>query len=107
MKRKELLESIAQKTGVTVTEIDRVLKALVKIIQQALKSDDKVLLSGLGSFQSKKRKAHLGRNMKTGEAVKIPEGKKVYFKPTPLLRKIVLSQPPAQVQPNEEKQTTI
>ncbi|MDR1662891.1 MAG: HU family DNA-binding protein [Endomicrobium sp.] len=54
-----------------------------------LKNGDVVSLSGLGSFKVKLKKAKQGRNPKTRELISIPEGKKVSFKPTTTLRRII------------------
>ena len=89
MKKPDLVKSISDATGLTLGETSRVIKALVKTIQDTIKKHEVVSLSGLGSFRSKPRKARLGRNPKTGQLIPVPPGNKVSFKPTTTLRKLI------------------
>ncbi len=89
MKKPEVVKRVAEAAGLTYGDANRGIKALVKIIQDALKKGDVVSLSGLGSFRTKARKARQGRNPKTGEIIPVPPGKKVSFKPTTTLRKLI------------------
>jgi DNA-binding protein HU-beta len=54
--------------------------ALLNAVQHALRSGDKVVLAGIGSFHVKMRKAKIGRNPKTGQIVPIPPRRAVRFK---------------------------
>jgi len=47
---------------------------------------DRVELRGFGAFSVKKRKARLGRNPRTGEAVNVAEKHVAFFKTGKLLR---------------------
>ncbi len=89
MKKPEVVKSVAEAAGLTYGDANRGIKALVKVIQDALKKSEVVSLSGLGSFRTKNRKARQGRNPKTGEIIPVPPGKKVSFKPTTTLRKLI------------------
>jgi nucleoid DNA-binding protein len=89
MKKPEVVKSVAEVAGLTYGDANRGIKALVKVIQDALKKGEVVSLSGLGSFRTKNRKARQGRNPKTGEIIPVPPGKKVSFKPTTTLRKLI------------------
>ncbi len=59
-----------------LTAVDAVLNA----IQHSLRSGEKVVLAGIGSFHVKMRKAKIGRNPKTGQTVPIPPRRAVRFK---------------------------
>ena len=89
MKRKEFLKFVSEKAGVNITKTEQVLKAFVKVLHEALKAGEKVSISGLGSFLVKPTKPKVGRNPKTGEVIPIPERKKISFRPTDRLRKII------------------
>jgi len=89
MKKPDVIKQIANVSGLTQADVNIAIKALVKVIQNNLKSGESVSLSGLGSFKSKDRKARQGRNPKTGAIVPVPAGKKVSFKPTTTLRKLI------------------
>ncbi|GAB1402529.1 HU family DNA-binding protein [Elusimicrobiota bacterium] len=89
MKKPDVIKQIADVSGLTQADVNIAIKALVKVIQNNLKTGESVSLSGLGSFKSKDRKARQGRNPKTGAIVPVPAGKKVSFKPTTTLRKLI------------------
>jgi nucleoid DNA-binding protein len=89
MKKPDVVKLVADVSGLTQGDSNKAIKALVKVIQDSLKKDEVISLSGLGSFRAKSRKARQGRNPKTGEVIPVPPGKKVSFKPTTTLRKII------------------
>ncbi|MFA7073611.1 MAG: HU family DNA-binding protein [Endomicrobiaceae bacterium] len=89
MKKPDVVKQVADCSGLTQTNANTAIKALVKVIQDNLKKGEIVSLSGLGSFRTKNRKARQGRNPKTGTIVPVPAGKKVSFKPTTTLRKLI------------------
>ena len=89
MKKPDVVKQVSDASGLTQGDANLSIKALVKIIQNALKNGEVISLSGLGSFRTKPRKARQGRNPKTGEVIPVPEGKKVSFKPTTTLRKLI------------------
>jgi nucleoid DNA-binding protein len=89
MKKPDVVKQVADISGLTQGGSNKAIKALVKVIQITLKNGGVISLSGLGSFRTKSRKARQGRNPKTREMILIPPGKKVSFKPTTTLRKII------------------
>lgn len=80
MTKKELVSSIAAKTDLTQKDVGMVLDAFVAEITATLKRKDKLQLIGLGTFETKERKARTGRNVKTGETIEIPEKNVPVFK---------------------------
>ncbi|MBE7385544.1 MAG: HU family DNA-binding protein [Leptolyngbya sp. SIO1E4] len=72
MNKGELINKIAEKSGVTKKEADSILTATVEAIMETVSSGDKVSLVGFGSFESRDRKEREGRNPKTGETMVIP-----------------------------------
>ena len=89
MKKPEFIELMVAHSGLTKVQIKKALKTLIKIIQDSLEKGETVSLSGLGSFRVKACKEKLGRNPKTGDTVPVPAGKKISFKPTVKLKKII------------------
>jgi len=89
MKKPDVVKQVAEVSGLTQGDANRAIKALVKVIQEAMKKGEVISLSGLGSFRAKPRKARQGRNPKTGEIIPVPPGKKISFKPTTTLRKLI------------------
>ena len=59
-----------------VRQENKISEELIK----ALKSGDKVMISGFGTFEMKRFKAKLGRNPKTGKEVMIDERDVLRFK---------------------------
>jgi len=80
MKKAELVEAIAAKTGLTKADANRALEATFEVITKALKKGERVPVAGFGTFNVSKRKAREGRNPQTGATVKIPARKAVTFK---------------------------
>ena len=80
MKKAELVEAIAGKTGLTKADANRALDATFEVITKALKKGERVPVAGFGTFNVSKRKAREGRNPQTGATVKIPARKAVTFK---------------------------
>ncbi|MBD1995984.1 HU family DNA-binding protein [Leptolyngbya sp. FACHB-541] len=72
MNKGELVDSVAEKAGVTKKQADTVLTATFEAIQDAVAAGNKVVLVGFGSFEKRDRKAREGRNPKTGEVMEIP-----------------------------------
>ena len=86
MNKAELVERVAQKTGLSVRETRTVVDAIfdpdpsVGIVAAELISGNKVAISGFGTFEARQRKARVGRNPHTGEAVDIPASRAPAFK---------------------------
>lgn len=81
MNKAELVEKIANATGLSKKESEGAINALVDTVQAALKKDDKVAIAGFGTFAVSNRKARTGRNPHTGEEIKIAASKSPKFKP--------------------------
>ena len=79
MNKKELIDSIAQKTGVTNVDADKVLSAYEETILETLKKGERVTIVGFGTFTVSDRKERKGRNPKTGEEMVIPAKKMPKF----------------------------
>ena len=89
MKKAELVEAIAEKTGLTKADATRALDATFEVITKALKKGERVPVAGFGTFNVSKRKAREGRNPQTGATVKIPARKAVTFKAGTALKEAV------------------
>jgi nucleoid DNA-binding protein len=71
MKKKELIERIAEKADVPKSEAQKHFEAFEKVVTETLKSGEEVQITGFGKFSVKKRKAREGRNPQTGQKMKI------------------------------------
>ena len=89
MKKVELVEAVAEKTGLTKADATRAIDATFEVITGALQGGDKVPLVGFGTFAVSERAARSGRTPQTGEPVEIPARKAVTFKAGSALKEAV------------------
>lgn len=80
MNKSELITAMAEESGLTKVDTEKALNAFLSQVEKALKTGEKVQLTGFGSFEVKERAARTGRNPKTKEAISIPAGKAPVFK---------------------------
>lgn len=71
MTKAELIDKIADKTGLTKKDSGRALDAVFEAITEALAQGQRVQLVGFGSFEVRKRAARKGRNPQTGREIQI------------------------------------
>ena len=72
MNKTELITVAAESAGLTKKDTERVLNAAIDAITAALVNGEKVQLSGFGTFETKSRKARIGRNTHTKAPIEIP-----------------------------------
>lgn len=81
MNKAELVSAIADKSGLSKTLSLKALDAFTEAVVEAVKSGDKVMLTGFGTFEVTERAAREGRNPATGETLHIEATKAPKFKP--------------------------
>ena len=86
MNKTQLIEHIAATTDLSKAAAGRVLSTVLESVSKTLKKGGTVSLTGFGSFSVAKRKARVGRNPKTGDALKIKAAKVPQFRPSKGLR---------------------
>ena len=79
MNKTELVNAIAEKSGLAKTDAKKALEATLEAITEAVKNDEKVALIGFGTFETAVRAARQGINPATKETINIPEKKVVKF----------------------------
>lgn len=72
MSKSELVDFIAEETGLTKVDAANALNATIAGITAGLQDKGKVTLVGFGSFSAKQRAAREGINPLTREPLKIP-----------------------------------
>jgi DNA-binding protein HU-beta len=77
----ELIEHIATQADISKAAAGRALEALIGGIKTTLKKGGTVTLVGFGTFAVGKRAARVGRNPRTGDAIKIKAAKLPKFRP--------------------------
>ena len=80
MNKTELIEKIAEKSGLTKVDSKKALEAALDAIKDALVADDKVALIGFGTFSVNTRAAREGINPSNKAKIQIPEKKIAKFK---------------------------
>ena len=90
MTKAELIDLIADDSGISKKESEAALKSIVDGITKALqKKDGKITLVGFGTFSKTRRAARKGRNPRTGEEIKIKATNVAKFKPGKKLKDAV------------------
>ena len=80
MNKGELVSAIAEKAGLSKADSEKALNAFIESTKECIKSGDKLVLIGFGSFSVSERSARKGRNPQTGKEIDIPAKKIVKFK---------------------------
>ena len=80
MNKADLINAVAEKTGLSKKDTEAVVTASIEVITESLAQGEKVQLVGFGSFETKARAARIGRNPRTKEEIKIPASKLPVFK---------------------------
>ncbi len=85
----ELIEKVAEATGLTKKDATSSVDAVFASIQGFLSEGEKVQLIGFGNFEVRERAARKGRNPQTGEEIQIAASKVPAFKPGKALKDAV------------------
>ena len=86
MNKTELVAAVAEKTGASKKDSEKLVSAVFETITDALVAGDKVALVGFGAFEVKERPARTGRNPRTKETIEIPASRSASFKPGKALK---------------------
>jgi DNA-binding protein HU-beta len=86
LNKTDLVNSVREKTNLSLKDSEKVLKAVLNTITQALVKGDKIQLIGFGTFETKKRAARKGRNPKNGDEIQISAKRIPVFKPGKALK---------------------
>ena len=89
MNKPEFIASVSEKTGMSRKDTERVVNAALDTIAAALVNGEKVQFSGFGIFETKDRKARVGRDPHTKEPMDIPATRVPSFKPSKVLKDAV------------------
>jgi len=89
MLKKELIEVVASKTGLTKKDATAALEAMLDAVRGALSKGDYVLLTGFGKFEVRKRASRPGINPKTLAKITLPAAKVPAFKAGKTLKSAV------------------
>ncbi len=71
MTKSELVDQVADRTGLTKSDTARAVDAVLETVEDALRRGSDVTLSGFGKFHVGERGARQGVNPRTGERIQI------------------------------------
>lgn len=80
MNKSELIDAMAEKSGLTKKDSESALKAFIETVSDTLAKGEDISLIGFGTFGVGERAARSGRNPKTGETIEIKASKTPKFK---------------------------
>ena len=76
----DLVVTVADETKNPKTVVEAILRSALASIEDLVAKGDTVNLVGFGRFEVYQRTARVGRNLRTGETLKIPATRSVRFK---------------------------
>ena len=79
MTKQEMVEELAASLGMPKAQVRRMVDALVDTVTKTLVRGEKVQLSGLGTFEVRRRNARPGRDPQKGTAITISARNVVHF----------------------------
>ena len=80
MNKSDLIQAVANRSGLTKKDSASVVEAILDGITGSLANGESVQLVGFGTFEIRSRQAREGRNPATGETIKIEASKAPAFK---------------------------
>ena len=80
MTKIDIINSVAEKTGLSKQDADISVETIINLIKEALAKNEEVILRRFGSFQTREKNPRIGRNPKTGEEAEITARTVVRFK---------------------------
>jgi len=79
MTQTEIINALAEKSGLKKTEVKGLFDALAELATKEVKKNGEFTLPGFGKLKKTNRKAREGRNPATGAVIKIPAKTTVKF----------------------------
>lgn len=89
MTKTELIATLATQAKMEKKQSKVFLEGLTAVVEKTIRKGGEVPLKGLGKFKVVRRKARMGRNPATGEAIKIPAKTVVRFTVAKALKDLI------------------
>ncbi len=89
MNKPELITQIAERTGMTKKDTEKMLNVMLETLCDTLARGEKINLPGFGAFETRVRAARTCRNIHTGEPIEVREAHTPVFKPAKSLKERV------------------
>ena len=81
MNKAVLIKRIATDVGITKNDASAAVESMIECMGEALQGNERVTLTGFGTWAVSRRQERVGRNPQTGEAIRIKAKNSVRFKP--------------------------
>ncbi|TDE10719.1 HU family DNA-binding protein [Dyadobacter psychrotolerans] len=82
MTKAETISRIADKTGIQIDEVEKILEAFFITVKNSVSQGDNIYVRGFGSFIVKQRAKKTARNISLNTTVIIPAHNIPFFKPS-------------------------
>ena len=89
MTKADLISQVAKKADLTAKLAKMTVTSVFAIISDALKRNEKVVITGFGTFMVRTRAERKGRNPQTGETIQIPNKKTPGFTAGKTLKRLI------------------
>lgn len=89
MNNKEFIAALAARTGGNLKETQQKMDLLVKGMSEALSDEDSIMVSGFGTFETKKRMERVLVNPNSGQRMLVPPKIVVSFRPSNNIKSLI------------------
>ncbi len=89
MTKQDLVAQVAKQTDISMRAAKAAVDSVFSTVADALKRDEKVVVTGFGTFLVRKRASRKGRNPQTGAEIQIPATKTPGFTAGKSLKRMV------------------
>jgi len=89
MIKADLINKISKALNIPKQEAEIGVNHFFETIKEAILRGEEIEVRGFGSFRFRNRPPRSGRNPRTGDPVKVPPKKVLYFKPSKLLKELI------------------
>lgn len=86
MTKADLVEAVHTKIGFSKKESADLVELIFDTIKDTLEHGEKIKVSGFGNFELRDKRARIGRNPQTGQAIAIAARRVLTFKPSQILK---------------------
>ncbi len=93
MTKRELVIRVANRLGLTQSEVGKIVETTFEALSQSLAEGKRWELRDFGVFEVKTRASRIGRNPRTGDQVPVPQRRVVTFRPGKKMKEAITAGP--------------
>ncbi len=94
MTKANLVEEVARVVECSRREAESIVETVFESVAKALREGGRVEIRRFGSFGTRRRRARIGRNPRSGQTMQVPSKKIPFFKPGKELLEIIQDKRP-------------